>query len=84
MTDDPSQTDSPETAARDEWALLVAAQHGDTEALTQLYESRVRRVYCYLYSLVGNGPDAEDLTSTTCLQAFEALPRYHPGGSFTA
>lgn len=78
------RTDSGETPGEDERALLLAAQAHDGQALARLYEKNVRPVYRYLHSLVGNGPDAEDLTSTTFLQALEALPRYRPGGSFTA
>ena len=42
------------------------------EAIYQRYE---RRIYSYIYRLMGNAEDASDLTQDTFVKAYQALPR---------
>jgi RNA polymerase sigma-70 factor (ECF subfamily) len=49
--------------------LIRRIQHGDWDLVAVLYERSFDRVYGYVYSLVGNVPDAEDVTQ----QTFEAM-----------
>ena len=60
------------------------AQAGDRSALAQMYDTYARSIYRYHYSLVGNAPDAEDLTSQTFMAVIESLPRYQHRHTFTA
>jgi RNA polymerase sigma-70 factor (ECF subfamily) len=60
------------------------AVNGDGLALAQIYGVYARDVYRYLYSKVGNTPDAEDLTAQTFMAVLESLPRYRHRGQFSA
>ena len=53
-------------------------------ALPQLYEQYARPVYRYLYVIVGNQADAEDLTSQVFLKALEDLGKFRNQGGFRA
>lgn len=63
--------------------LVRRAVH-DKDAFAELYRRHVHRVYTYLYSRVGNVPDAEDLTAQTFLTALTHLPHYREQGAFAA
>ena len=63
---------------------VVQAARKDPRAFGELYNRYVERVYKYLYSRLGNTPDAEDLTSQTFLAAFEAFERFTKDGCFAA
>jgi RNA polymerase sigma-70 factor (ECF subfamily) len=63
---------------------LVSAAQSDPAEFTALYDRYFRPIYRYLYSRVGNVPEAEDLTAQTFLAALEALPRYRHRGHFSA
>lgn len=65
-------------------ALLANAARRDPAAFAALYRRYVTSIYRYLYSRVGNAPDAEDLTTQTFVAALEALPGYHERGTFAA
>lgn len=64
--------------------LIQKALLGDKSALTVIYNTYIKSIYRYLYSRVGNAPDAEDLTAQTFLAALEFLPRYQHRNTFTA
>ena len=61
-------------------ALIARAQRGEAEAFGELYERYLDPIYRYLYSWAGNSGDAEDLTETVFLRAYQALPRYQDRG----
>jgi RNA polymerase sigma factor (sigma-70 family) len=65
----------------DETMLVAAAQRNPAD-FARLYDRYVKPVYRYLYSRLGSGPEAEDLTAQTFLSALEALPRYRQRGHF--
>lgn len=67
----------------DETSLIESAQ-SDPAAFAILYRQYVTSVYRYVYSRVGNIPDAEDLTAQVFSQALEGLSRYRCRGSFAA
>jgi RNA polymerase sigma-70 factor (ECF subfamily) len=56
--------------------LVELAQHGDREALEELYLLHFDRIYSYLHLSVGNRHDAEDLTTQTFLKMLEAIARF--------
>jgi RNA polymerase sigma-70 factor (ECF subfamily) len=56
--------------------LVERAQHGDRDALEELYLIHFDRIYSYLHMSVGNRHDAEDLTTQTFLKMLEAIGRF--------
>lgn len=64
--------------------LIQRATQGDQSALGTIYNTYAKSIYRYLYSRVGNVPDAEDLTAQTFLAVIEFLPRYQHRNHFTA
>ncbi|HYY65297.1 MAG TPA: sigma-70 family RNA polymerase sigma factor [Gaiellaceae bacterium] len=63
---------SPEALRR----LVDRAQHGEREALEDLYLIHFDRIYSYLHMSVGNRHDAEDLTTQTFLKMLESIKRF--------
>ena len=55
--------------------LLARATQGDAEAFGDLYERYLDEIQRYVFYRVANRFDAEDLTETVFLKAWEALPR---------
>ncbi len=62
-------------------SLATAAAAGDSQAFAQLYDLYVDRVYHYIHYGLGRARDAEDLTETVFLKAWQAMRRYQPNGS---
>lgn len=56
--------------------LLARAIDGDAEAFGDLYERYLHEIQRYVFYRVANRFDAEDLTETVFLKAWEALPRF--------
>jgi RNA polymerase sigma factor (sigma-70 family) len=65
-------------------AELIGQAQNDRTAFRALYQRWVSPVYKYLLYRLDSQADAEDLTSQTFLQAYEALPRFKPGSRFAA
>lgn len=55
--------------------LVHRAIRGDNGAFGQLYERYLELIYRYIYFRVADSYEAEDLTETVFLKAWEALPR---------
>ncbi len=55
--------------------LLKHASNGDKQAFGDLYESYLDQIYRYIFYRVANAFEAEDLTETVFLNAWEALPK---------
>ena len=55
------------------WSFLVPAREADWDAL---YELELPRIYNFFRYRVGDGPEAEDLTSVTFEKAWRARHRY--------
>jgi RNA polymerase sigma-70 factor (ECF subfamily) len=65
--------------------LVQQAIAGDREAFGDLYEMHLDSIYRYLLYRVSDEREAEDLTETVFLKAWEALDRYQPSAiPFTA
>src|SRR3954466_5964194 len=56
--------------------LVARAQDGERDALEELYLLHFDRIYSYLHKSVGNGHDAEDLTTQTFLKMLESIKRF--------
>jgi len=59
--------------------LVARAQRGDASAFGRLYEHYLDGIYRYIYYRVSDHDEAEDLTETVFLKAWEALPRFKRG-----
>jgi RNA polymerase sigma-70 factor (ECF subfamily) len=55
--------------------LVARALKGEAEAFGQVYDRYLDPLYRYAYYRVGDHAEAEDLTETVFLKAWEALPR---------
>src|ERR671937_2239337 len=53
--------------------LRNADAASDQEHLTWAYQTHVVPIYQYIYSRVGNRPDAEDLTSQVFIKAIQGM-----------
>jgi RNA polymerase sigma-70 factor, ECF subfamily len=56
--------------------LVARAQHGERDALEELYLLHFDRIYSYLHLSVGNRHDAEDLTTQVFLKMLESIGRF--------
>lgn len=65
-------------------AALVQATRRDPAAFAALYRRYVGPVYRYLYSRLGDVPEAEDLTAQVFAEALQALPGYRERQRFAA
>ena len=62
--------------------LVQRARAGDIEAFDDLYRGRFKALCSFLFRLVGNPEDAEDLAQECFLRAHQALPNYRGSASF--
>ncbi|PRX45548.1 RNA polymerase sigma-70 factor (ECF subfamily) [Prauserella shujinwangii] len=65
--------DPVDAAMEETWALVRAAQHGDTAAFGELYDRYVEPVYRYVLFRLGDRHVAEDVTSETFLRALRRI-----------
>ncbi|MBI4769647.1 MAG: sigma-70 family RNA polymerase sigma factor [Chloroflexi bacterium] len=65
---------------RAEEARLVERAKTDAQALGELYERYVKRIYNYIYYRTGSASDAEDLTARVFQRAIKHLPGYTDKG----
>jgi RNA polymerase sigma-70 factor (ECF subfamily) len=63
---------------------LIAATQADSKAFGNLYKLYIGRVFKYVYSRLGNVPEAEDVTAQTFLAAFESFGKYRQDGHFAS
>jgi RNA polymerase sigma-70 factor (ECF subfamily) len=56
--------------------VIEAAQNGDLEALSSLYDGHINQVYRYTLARLGNTHDAEDVTEEIFLKMLAGLPGY--------
>jgi RNA polymerase sigma-70 factor (ECF subfamily) len=65
---------------QDDAALIARAQAGDAKAFGMLYERYFGLVFRYLRSRLSDAREAEDLSATVFLRAYQALGRYRERG----
>jgi RNA polymerase sigma-70 factor, ECF subfamily len=70
--------------AIDEHSWVSKAREGDTTAFEAIYNRYERRIYAFIYRLMGNAEDAYDLTQDTFVKAYMALPRTAPDLNLSA
>jgi RNA polymerase sigma-70 factor, ECF subfamily len=66
----------PGSSSPPEDILLARAIQGDAEAFGDLYERYLDEIQRYVFYRVADRFEAEDLTETVFLKAWEALPRF--------
>lgn len=70
---------------QNEEALLIQAGQGDREAFGDLYERYLHPIYRYIHYRVGTHEDAEDLTETVFLKAWQHIRTFdREQGAFKA
>jgi RNA polymerase sigma-70 factor, ECF subfamily len=70
--------------ALDEKSWITRAREGDSVAFEAIYNRYERRLYAFIYRLMGNSEDAYDLTQDTFVKAYQALPRTAPDLNLSA
>ncbi len=65
----------------DDDALIRAAQSGDLEAFSQLYQRHFLMVYRYALARVHDGPTAEDIVEKVFMNVFRRLESYRLEGN---
>ncbi len=60
---------------------IQRAQQGDSQAVSEIYQAYVDRIYSYIAYRVNNPQDAEDLTAEVFVKMIEALPSYRFTGA---
>jgi RNA polymerase sigma-70 factor, ECF subfamily len=63
-------------------ALVARCLNGDQEAFEALLDRHQRAIYNLAYRMLARAEDAEDVTQTVFLKAFEKLDRYNPEHRF--
>jgi len=61
--------------------LVARAQAGNNAAFGSLYERYMDQIYRYVYYRVSDRDEAQDLTETIFVKAWEALPRFRSRGA---
>lgn len=72
-------TPGTDYASLAERELIERAQQGDTGAFGELYVRHLDTIFRYVFYRVGNQQEAEDLTETTFIKAWEAVAGYRIG-----
>ena len=63
---------------------IIAAARQDPQVFGELYSLYAQPVFRYLYSRMGNVPEAEDATAQTFLAALERFSKYRHDGYFAS
>jgi RNA polymerase sigma-70 factor (ECF subfamily) len=67
-------TSNQQTSIDDE--LIARSVKGDAQAFGDLYERYLVSIYRYIYARIGEVREAEDLTETVFVKAWQALPTF--------
>jgi len=70
-----------DTARRN--SLVLAARDGDQDAYERLFAAMQSRIYNFIAHLMGDERQAEDLTQSTFIRAWETLPKLRKPEAFT-
>lgn len=70
--------ESARTEVDSQELLLERARQAEPEALAELYDQYVDRIYAYIYHRVGQTEVAEDLTGQVFMRMLEAIGAGHP------
>jgi len=62
--------------------LIAEYLAGDEDAFTALVKNHLTPVYSFVYRLVGDARNTEDITQETFLKAWKHIRRFRPGSNF--
>lgn len=65
-------------------ALMVAFQHGNSEAFDQLLDKYHKPIVNFIYKIVNNSAEAEELAQEVFLRIYKARHGYEPRARFAA
>jgi len=66
----------------DERKLLEAAQNGDQKAYGVLIRQNQKKLFRFVYGILGNFDAAEDIVQEAFIKGWEAIKTFHPGYAF--
>ena len=72
-----------ETLMKNTESLIELARGGDEEAFRLIFERHHRLVLRFIYGMIGNLAQAEELTQETFLSAYRSLGSYSEEGKLT-
>lgn len=64
-------------------AIIEQFQSGDLSAFDELMKRYKKQIFSYIYRLVKNWEDTDDLTQEVFIKVFQALPRWKPRAKFS-
>jgi RNA polymerase sigma-70 factor (ECF subfamily) len=73
-----------ETRIKNTGSLVELARHGDEEAFRLIFEQHHRVVLRFIYGMIGNLAQAEELTQETFLSAYRSLDSYSEEGKLAS
>jgi len=65
-----------------DWALVERCQNDDLQAFEQLVEKYKNKVYNYVYRMLNDPEEAEDITQEVFVRAFAAIKQFRGQASF--
>lgn len=77
-----SKTVPIETVTASESSLVEAARGGDNRAYGQIVRLHQKRLFRFIYGLVGSFDMAEDIVQESFIKAYQALDRFRVGEPF--
>lgn len=78
-----TRTRRGESSELTEAEAIRLAQQGDAAAFERIYRLHSRRVYALCLRMVGNSPEAEDLTQEAFLQLFRKISTFRGESAFS-
>jgi RNA polymerase sigma-70 factor (ECF subfamily) len=73
-----------ETRIKNTESLVELARHGDEEAFRLIFEQHHRVVLRFIYGMIGNLAQAEELTQETFMSAYRSLGSYSEEGKLAS
>jgi len=73
---------SPEISPRELQEVVDRARTGSVGDFHKLYSLFVKRIYNFVWRLIGSAEEAEDLTQETFLKVYSELPNLRDSGQF--
>ncbi|AUM63613.1 RNA polymerase [Brevibacillus laterosporus] len=69
---------------QDDQELVVLVQRGHKEAYTRIVDKYKGKIYAYLYRMIGQQQDAQDMAQDVFLKAYCHIHQYKPKHSFSS
>ncbi|WP_051870419.1 sigma-70 family RNA polymerase sigma factor [Brevibacillus laterosporus] len=69
---------------QDDQELVVLVQRGHKEAYTRIVDKYKGKIYAYLYRMIGQQQDAQDMAQDVFLKAYCHIHQYKPEHSFSS